>query len=89
MNYVDYILIYVVAINLVGFFQMAGDKRKAKRKKRRISEKQLFFVAILGGSVGSIMAMYLLRHKTQHISFVLGMPLILIVQLVVCYLLWF
>ncbi len=86
MNYVDYILIYVVVINLLGFFQMARDKRNAERKKGRISEKRLFFVAVLGGSVGSIMAMYLFRHKTQHVSFVLGMPLILIVQLVLFYL---
>ncbi len=88
-SYVDYLLIYVILINLIGFFQMMWDKKKAVKNKKRISEKQLFFVAIIGGSVGSIMAMYLFRHKTQHVFFVMGMPLILILQLVVVYLVCF
>lgn len=57
------------------------DKRKAINRVYRISEKKLFFVALIGGSIGSILGMHLFRHKTKHWYFVFGMPLIVIIQL--------
>ena len=75
--------IWLIVINLVGFIQMYADKRRAKKDRWRIPEKQLFLVALIGGSVGSILGMQVFRHKTKHKSFVIGMPAILILQIVV------
>ena len=76
-------------INIFAFALMGIDKAKAKKNKRRIPEKTLFLFAIIGGSIGSIAGMQVFRHKTKHMSFVIGMPAILILQLVVVYLLVF
>ncbi len=58
------------------------DKQKAKRHKWRISENTLILISILGGSIGSIMGMQLFRHKTKHVKFKLGLPIILIMQII-------
>lgn len=76
------ILLYLLLINAAGFLLMLVDKFKAKKNLWRIPEKTLFLVAALGGSVGSLLGMYLVRHKTQHLTFTLGMPLILALQVV-------
>ncbi len=78
-------LIYLAVINLIGFFAMFLDKQKAKRDKWRIPEKTLFLIAVLGGSAGTTLGMYLFRHKTKHWYFKLGMPGILIIQLILIY----
>ena len=75
-------LIYLLIINAAAFILMLADKMKARKNLWRIPEKMLFLAAILGGSIGSLLGMYLLRHKTKHFSFILGMPLILAVQIV-------
>lgn len=67
---------------------MGTDKAKARRNAWRIPEKTLFLSAILGGSIGAILGMQLLRHKTRHRSFVLGMPAILAAQVVIALALW-
>lgn len=72
---------YLIGINLVGFCLMAADKRCARKHRWRIPEHTLFAAAILGGSLGAILGMYLCRHKTKHWYFVVGMPLILVLQL--------
>jgi uncharacterized membrane protein YsdA (DUF1294 family) len=68
-------------VNLAGFAIMGIDKIKAKKNEYRIPEKTLFMWAIVGGSIGSIIGMYFFRHKTRHLSFQIGMPLILLVQI--------
>ena len=78
-----YILLYVLIINLTGFFLMGMDKRRARKNLWRIPEKTLFITAILGGSIGSIIGMRHFRHKTKHTSFVIGMPCILVFQIAV------
>jgi len=77
------IAIYILIINLVGFFSMGLDKFKAKRGAYRISEKALFIIALIGGSIGSIIGMYKFHHKTKKNAFVFGMPMILVAQIVV------
>lgn len=62
------------------------DKWKAKRNRWRISEKMLLFLAIIGGSVGALAGMYIFHHKTLHKKFVLGVPLILVIQGMIFYL---
>ena len=71
---------YLIIINLAAFCLMAEDKRRAKRHLWRIPERTLFAAAILGGSVGAMLGMYLCRHKTKHWYFVVGMPLIFLLQ---------
>lgn len=75
------LVIYLIVINLVLFTTMAVDKGKAKRDKRRVPEATLFLMALLGGSIGGIAGMYCFRHKTKHMSFVIGFPAILLLEL--------
>ena len=76
-----WIAAYVLAINVIGFFSMYLAKRKARKKLWRIPEATLFLIAIIGGSIGSIIGMHLFRHKTRHWYFVYGMPVILVLQI--------
>lgn len=62
---------------------MLADKRRAKKNLWRIPEATLIGAAALGGSIGTLIGMYAVRHKTKHPKFTLGVPLILAVQLVV------
>ena len=77
--------IYLVVINVAALALFGADKRKAKKHAWRISEKALFLSAVLGGSVGALLGMLLFRHKTKHWYFVIGIPLILVIQI---FLLW-
>ena len=70
MNALQYLLVYVLIINIVGFALMGIDKRKAIRRAFRIPEATLFTVAVIGGSLGSIIGMHLFHHKTRHWYFV-------------------
>lgn len=65
------------------------DKRKAIKHKWRISEAHLLLIPILGGGFGSWIGMYIFRHKTSRIKFNLGIPLIIAVELIILYLLFF
>ena len=76
------VLIYLVAINLISFLVMYIDKKKAKWGKWRIKESTLFTLALIGGSIGSIAGMYIFRHKTKKTRFVIGFPLVLVVQII-------
>ena len=74
------LLYYLLIINAAGFLLMLVDKWKAKKNRWRIRESTLLIVAALGGSVGSLAGMYLFRHKTLHLKFTVGIPLILAAQ---------
>ena len=76
-----YLWIYLLIINALGFLLMRIDKQKAIRGRWRIPEATLMAVAALGGSIGSLLGMSTFRHKTKHIKFTLGIPVILIGQL--------
>jgi uncharacterized membrane protein YsdA (DUF1294 family) len=75
--------IYLIVINAAAFLLMLIDKVKAKKNRWRIPEATLFLVAAIGGSIGSLLGMYTFRHKTKHIQFIVGMPLILAAQIVI------
>lgn len=87
MKVILIITAYFVFVNLLGFAMMGIDKKKAIKGAFRIPEATLFMVAIIGGSIGSILGMYTFRHKTRHLQFVYGMPAILIIQLILLFLL--
>ena len=77
------VLIYLLSVNALGFLLMLIDKYKARKKLWRIPEATLMWVAALGGSLGSLLGMYTVRHKTQHLKFTVGIPLILAAQCVI------
>ena len=81
MNPITFLIIYFVIINIVGFAIMGIDKRKAIKRTFRIPEATLFIIALIGGSIGSILGMQVFRHKTRHWYFVFGMPVILVIQI--------
>ena len=81
MDVITLLLEYLIAVNFIGFALMGIDKYKAKKRAFRIPEATLFIVAIIGGSIGSIIGMYAFRHKTRHWYFVYGMPAFLILQI--------
>ena len=76
---------YLLILNILAYSLMGLDKAKARQNKRRIPEKVLFLIALFGGSMGSVVGMYSFRHKTKHWYFVVGMPLILLLQLAAAY----
>ena len=76
------ILIYFVVINVVAFLVMGYDKHEAKVGHWRISEKGLFTLALIGGSIGALAGMYVFRHKTKKWYFKYGFPLIIILQII-------
>jgi|GEM_PF-119260 len=81
------VICILVALNVVTFVAYGIDKWKAKHGKWRISEATLLLLAVLGGSIGALAAMFLFHHKTLHAKFRYGVPAILLLQgvaLVLC-----
>ena len=76
-------MLYVLIINMIGFLIMLVDKGKAKKKKRRIAEKTIWFVSLLGGAVGTTIGMYVFRHKTKHRAFRYGLPILLLLEVLI------
>ncbi|MCI6693289.1 MULTISPECIES: DUF1294 domain-containing protein [unclassified Clostridium] len=72
---------YLLLINIISFIIIYIDKQKAIKHKWRIKESTLFLVSIMGGSIGTLIGMYTFRHKTKHLKFTIGIPLILILQI--------
>ncbi len=62
---------------------MLADKHRARKNLWRIPEAVLLWTAVLGGSLGALIGMYTVRHKTRHLKFTLGVPVILALQLVI------
>lgn len=84
---------WLVFINLVTFLVFGFDKWKAKRSEkkegvRRVPEKNLFLMALVGGSVGALLGMKVFHHKTLHKTFKLGIPLILALQIILPFGVW-
>lgn len=79
---------YLAIISLISVVVCIYDKKISKRNRveLRIPEKTLLILSFIGGSVAMYITMHLVRHKTKHIKFMLGIPLIIILQLVVAYL---
>lgn len=72
---------YLVIINVITFMAYAMDKRKARKRKWRIPEKTLLILAAVGGSIGAFLGMHILHHKTKHLKFTVGVPLLLAIQI--------
>lgn len=76
----EILYLYLIAINITAFTAMYTDKRRAVRRRWRIPERTLLALGLLGGSIGAIAAMKLLRHKTSHPRFSVGLPIMFIVE---------
>ncbi len=72
---------YLLLINAASFILMLADKHRAIKNRWRIPEKVLMGAAVLGGSLGALLGMYAVRHKTRHLKFTLGIPVILALQI--------
>ena len=86
-------VVWLALINLVTFFVFGWDKFKAKYKEkhdsaRRVPERTLFLLAILGGSAGALLGMKIWRHKTLHKTFTIGIPVIMALQILIPVGLW-
>lgn len=79
------ISIIIAIINIVTFIIYGIDKYKAKKGKWRIPENSLIGLAIIGGSIGAYIGMRVWHHKTMHLKFKYGIPLIIIIQLIAAY----
>lgn len=77
------LIIYFVAINLISVAVCCADKRAAKKHRWRIKESSLFFLSAAGGSIGMYAAMKAIRHKTKHKRFMIGIPLIILLQVLI------
>ena len=84
----DIIFIYILIINAVAFLLMLIDKYKAKKNLWRIPEATLMGVAAIGGSLGAILGMRLVRHKIKHLKFSLGLPVLLALHILLGILLY-
>lgn len=71
---------YIVFINLISFFMMLIDKFRARHHAWRIPEAALMLLDILGGGIGGIIAMDFLPHKTNHLLFSVGIPIIVFIE---------
>ena len=87
MDTVTLITLYLIAINFISFATMGVDKAKARNRAWRIPESTLFVLALIGGSLGSVIGMHFFHHKTKHRYFLYGMPAILLLQILLVVLL--
>lgn len=71
---------YMILISLISCIVTIYDKRQAKAGKWRIPEKSLFLLSAMGGSAAMLATMKIIRHKTKHKRFMIGIPLIILVQ---------
>ena len=80
------LLHFLIVINVVTFLVYGIDKWKAKQGSWRISEATLLLLAVIGGTIGALLGMQVWRHKTMHKKFKYGLPLILLAQIALIYL---
>ena len=85
---IQLIIIYVFVINIIGIIITCYDKLCAVKHSWRVKERTLMLISILGGSIGMYITMQLIRHKTKHLKFLLGIPMIFIFQIALIWFIW-
>ena len=83
-----YIGIYIAIISILAIIMTVHDKNAAQKGRRRVSERALLIVAALGGSVAMFAIMRIIRHKTKHMKFMVGIPVIIIMQAAAVFFAW-
>ncbi|MFD2972963.1 DUF1294 domain-containing protein [Peribacillus deserti] len=81
MNWLYILALYGLIINVVSLITMKVDKERAKRHQYRIAESTLWLMAAAGGSLGATLGMNVYRHKTKHLSFKFGFPMLAVIHL--------
>ena len=81
-----YVVSYLIIINFISFILVAIDKRKAIKNRYRISEKTFFIFSFIGGSLGTLLGMFQFHHKTKKLKFLIGIPILLLFNILVLYL---
>lgn len=71
---------YLAAVSIIAVIMTVQDKSVAKRHRRRVPERTLFMTAALGGSAAMLVTMVAIRHKTKHKRFMIGLPIIILLQ---------
>ncbi|WP_428909339.1 DUF1294 domain-containing protein [Niallia sp. Krafla_26] len=77
----EYLALYFIIINIIGLIMMKIDKQRAQKHQYRISENTLWTIAVIGGALGTTIGMNLFRHKTKHLSFKIGFPILAILDI--------
>ena len=77
------IIVYIIILNILGYLIMYIDKRRAKKQQWRISEQTIFLITFLGRRIGTTLGMYTFRNKNKKIKFIIGLPLITIIEIIV------
>ncbi len=83
MEAIKILIIYLAVINLAAFIAFGIDKHRAKTNRFRISEASLILFAVFFGSIGALLGMYVFHHKTAKVKFYVGIPAILILQIII------
>ena len=85
----NFLYIYLAIISLVSIFATVVDKLFSKIRSRRVSEAALLALSAVGGSLAMIITMLLIRHKTKHAKFMVGIPFIILLQIIVAAIIFF
>lgn len=83
-----WIFYYLLAISVVTVIITIADKLLSKTDKRRVPEKTLLLLGILGGAIAEYVCMKVIRHKTKHKKFMIGLPVIIVLQAALVIFLW-
>ena len=83
------ILVYLAVINLAAIIMTVKDKRAAQQRLRRTAESTLLFIAFIGGSIAMFLTMRGVRHKTTHTKFMVGIPVIIVLQIAAAVFVWY
>lgn len=84
-----YIASYLAAVSLIAIVLTVYDKRAAARNAWRVRERTLMLISIMGGSIAMLVTMRLIRHKTKHLKFMAGIPVIIMLQIIAGFIVWY
>ena len=83
MDFLQYLILISGVISIIAVVLTIYDKWAAKHGKRRIPEKILMLVAFFGGAIAMYLAMILIRHKTKHNKFMIGLPIMIVLHIII------
>ena len=82
MKAVTILAFYILIVNIFASAVTVIDKNAAKKHRRRVRERDLMLISAVGGSVGMFITMKVIHHKTKHPKFMIGIPVMIVLQLI-------